>query len=284
MNQPTLYFFLLISLKLVAQDRELLLNGIVKSDSLPVENIHIINNRSQKGSISNSIGAFKIYVKLNDTLTISGIQFYLLTIQITEEIITNKKIDIELLQKINTLSEIELKTHDLIGNLSIDAKSYVDTIKKTNPDAINFENIDRSTPIWVKLKRYNSTDLPDTTDPMIPIGGDIIGLTFYLFKPLIEKISSDIKKKKKSKQKLKDYQENLINAPDNIREKFGDRFFVKSLNISEEQIDAFIIYCKPKGIIELFLKHKKIEMINVFLTESNNFNHNSSNHKSNQMK
>lgn len=203
MNQPTLYFFLLISLKLVAQDSELLLHGIVKSDSLPVENIHIINNRTKKGSISNSKGGFEIYAKLNDILTISGIQFYLLTIQITEDIITNKKIDIELLQKINTLSEVELKTHDLIGNLSIDAKSYVDTIKKANPDAINFENIDKSTPIWVKLKVYNPNDLPDTTDSMIPIGGDIIGLTFYLFKPLLEKISSDIKKKKNQNKNLK---------------------------------------------------------------------------------
>lgn len=280
MNQPTFYLFLLISLKLVAQNNETSLNGTVKSNSLPVENIHILNKRTQKGAISNSEGKFNIYAKLNDTLAISGIQFYTFNLLITEYELANKNIKVELLQRINTLSEIELKTHDLSGNLMLDTKNYVDTMPKPNQETLNFDDVDVKVPSTFVAKKLDPDYLPDPTDPMAPIGGDLIGLANLIFSPLIKVVSEKIEKRKIEKKKERKIEEKRKNATNNIREEFGGHFFINDLNIPTEQIDAFIDYCKSKGTVEAYVKNNKIELINIFVSESKNFNQSNSIQKS----
>ena len=115
---------------------------------------------------------------------------------------------------------------------------------------------------------------------MIPTGGNIIGLVLFIFDPVVKKISTNIKKKIDLKQNKKEYQESLIKAPDNIREKFGDHFFVKNLNISIEQIDAFINFCTSKGAIEAFIKKNEIVLLDILIRESKNFKSIISNQKS----
>ena len=60
----------------MAQDSRIIIKGSIMSDSIFVDNTHIVNKNSNKGSISNNYGEFSISVKENDTLLISGIQYY----------------------------------------------------------------------------------------------------------------------------------------------------------------------------------------------------------------
>jgi hypothetical protein len=109
---------------------------------------------------------------------------------------------------------------------------------------------------------------------MAPIGGDIIGLALFLFDPLIKEVSKIGKTKRELKRKGKKYQKQAIQSPNKIRDELGDPFFINSLHISVEKIDEFIDYCKPKGIIDLFLTNKNLEMIDIFIKESKTFNNN----------
>ena len=56
-----------------SQENRVLISGEIKNDSVPIENVHIINKSSQKGTITNRIGQFKISVTDKDTLMISDI-------------------------------------------------------------------------------------------------------------------------------------------------------------------------------------------------------------------
>ena len=273
MNQLNLIIILFFTIHLSAQSEQVTIYGKITNNSIAIENIHIINTNSKKGTVTNEKGEFQILAKLNDTLVLSGIQFYSKKLQITKKIINKKLIQIDLLQKINTLAEVEIKAHNLYGNLTIDSKNIKDTIQKANPLALSYsENYKALSNIVAK--KLDPDYLPDVTDPMAPIGGDLIGLTSFLFKPLIKEISKIGKTKRNIKNKERIYQKNFKTAPEEIRTEFGDDFFIKTLNIPPEQIDAFIIYCESKKIIDLFLKGKKMEIIDVFITESKTFKNN----------
>jgi len=273
MNQLNLIIILFFTLHLSAQSEQVIIRGVITNDSVFLENIHVFNTNSKKGAITNIKGVFQITAQLNDTLIFSGIQFYSKKLQITKQIIESKFIHIDLLQKINTLAEIELKAHNLYGDLSIDSKNFTDAIHKANPMALNYSE-NYNAPSNIVAKKLDPDYLPDITDPMAPIGGDLIGLTLFIFKPLIKEVSKIGKTKREIKNKERIYQKKAKTAPEEIRTEFGDDFFIKTLNIPLEQIDTFIIYCESKNIIRLFLKDKKMEMIDIFLMESKSFKYN----------
>ena len=51
----------------------------------------------------------------------------------------------------------------------------------------------------------------------------------------------------------------------NIREHFQDAFFINTIMIREEQINQYIQFCIPKGIVDLYEKGRLIEVIDIFL-------------------
>ena len=84
----------------------------------------------------------------------------------------------------------------------------------------------------------------------------------------VSKIGAHKRKRKRAK---KAYQKEALKVPDKIRNDLGDAFFEEQLKIPKAQIDAFILYCKPKDIVDLFMANKKIEMIEVLMAESKTF-------------
>ncbi len=269
MNQLNLIIILFFTLHLSAQSEQVIIHGTITNDSIILENIHVFNINSKKGAITNIKGKFKIAVQLNDTLIFSGIQFYSKKLQITNQIIERKFIQIDLLQKINTLAEVEIKAHDLTGSLFVDMKKVKDTTFRPEPTPWNIDFR-----VLPETNRDKPPDPSKLTNPNAPIGGDLIGLTLFSFKPLIKEVSKIGKTKRDIKNKERIYQKKAKTAPEEIRTEFGDDFFIKTLNIPIEQIDAFIIYCESKNIIHLFLKGKKMEMIDVFLIESKSYKYN----------
>ena len=79
--------------------------GQIESEN-DVENIHIINKTSQKFTITNAQGEFKISAKVNDTLVVSSIQNKLKTLIVDLETVLSKKITITLEEQVNQLDEV----------------------------------------------------------------------------------------------------------------------------------------------------------------------------------
>ena len=78
-------------------------------DSIPLENVHVINKNTSIGTITNSKGEFKIPVLKNDTLFVSHINIKNKEISISEEIFSSKKITLHIASASFVLDEITIK-------------------------------------------------------------------------------------------------------------------------------------------------------------------------------
>lgn len=87
-----------------------------------VEGIHVINKTSKKYTTTTASGSFEIEVKLSDTIVFSSVQYKLTAVQITDEVITEKKLSIFLEEQINALPEVTVGKV-LSGDLEFDVKN-----------------------------------------------------------------------------------------------------------------------------------------------------------------
>jgi len=271
---PILFIFCLVIIKINAQENRINISGKINSDALSVENIHILNKISTKGTISNKYGEFTIPVKENDTLVFSGIQFYKKEITITNQLIKNKIITIELFQKINELDEVEIKAHNLTGDLVTDANNIKKPVSKVGKGALDFSMIDFSKPVINDIDEIDRLKPPNPnnlTNPNIPIGGNVLGLLKFALDPLMGEISKIGQRKRRLKKEKHLYKKEAIETPNNIVDYLGESFFIETLKIPREEIDAFIEYSKSKGIIDLYIKNHKIEVIDILIKESLNY-------------
>ncbi len=257
-NQLTFLIFFFTVLQFHAQDNDIEITGKIINDSLSIENIHIINKNSGKATISNQYGEFKIPVKVNDTLVFSGIQFYIKEIRITKKIIRNKTITVKLFQKINELDEVEVKTHNLSGSLVTDANNVKGSVSKMNPMALDFSMIDFKKTVILDIDEIDMKRAPDITHLVSPIQPGIsasIGLKKYRTKE-----EKKLKKIKKDDEIFKD-----------IRHLVTDNFFIQTLKIPYKEIDTFLKYCTSKGIVDLYIKNRKMEVIDLLIKESSEY-------------
>ncbi len=255
-----------------AQDQRQAIFGKITDDSTFVKDVHIFNLNSRKGTISNTYGEFSIPVKENDTLLISDLQYNSKKIIIDKSHLQNLQLNISLISKINELSEVEIKEHELTGNLKNDAKNRKDTRKISKvllaSDAWNVDmRIVDDLDSIDKEKPPDSRKLTDPTEQSAQ--GNIIGLLGALgINALISEASKIGQKKRKRKRVQKKYERESLLAPEQIRNELGESFFTDALKISPQFIDGFIKHCDQQGIIDMYLKGNKILMIDILIKES----------------
>ncbi len=267
-----IFSFLLIifSLTTSAQEQRITIYGNIKSDIKQLEDIHVLNKNSKEGTITDTKGDFQILATKNDTLIFSGIQFYYLEIALTKQNIDNKTITVDLFQKINVLNEVTVK-HNLTGNLLIDAGNIKDSISKVKDGALDFSNIDYS--LVSTIVNESSRSHTSNDQQLMPnMSPNIIAIALLIIKPIVKQVAKIGATKRNIKNQKRIYAANILNAPEKIRIDFGNLFFTETLNIPKEHIEDFIEYCLPKGIANLYVDNKKIELIQLLLEESNTFN------------
>jgi len=86
-------------------------------------------------------------------------------------------------------------------------------------------------------------------------------------------VSGNRKKDGKLKNLLDEDMQNKINQKNIqiIRNHFQDGFFIKTNHIPKEKINSFIEHCLPKNIIYLFDQGRHLEIMDIFISECNNF-------------
>lgn len=231
-------------LSLAAQE-PVLIDGSVQSDSVQLQDIHILNLSSRQGTISNLNGQFRITVSVNDTLIFSGIQFHTLGLIVDQEIINERMLSIELKPKIEELSEIELKGHDLDGFFYIDTKRLRDSLPLVSERAVDFSN--------------QGYDDPNSGNYVVP-AANILNL-----------VSMINKKKRKEKKEEANLTQKKRQAPANLRRELGDEVFVHQMEIPIAHIEPFIRYCQKKDIINLYVEGRLMEVIDILIKEKDNY-------------
>ncbi|MDF1517593.1 MAG: carboxypeptidase-like regulatory domain-containing protein [Lutibacter sp.] len=112
-----------------SQEKYALISRKIISSNNAVGNVHIVNQNTKLGTVSNDNGEFEMMVSLNDILLFSSIEYERKEISITGNFLKYKKIVVELMPSINELNEVFIE--GLTGNLNYDInKVPIDTLPK----------------------------------------------------------------------------------------------------------------------------------------------------------
>ena len=104
MLKKILFFILVIQFS-YSQNRELI-QGKVIYRNIDVPAANVINNTAQSSTITNDQGEFEIYAKEGDEIIFSSVQYIIRTVRVNKEILENKRIIVQINQRVRELDEI----------------------------------------------------------------------------------------------------------------------------------------------------------------------------------
>lgn len=226
-------FALLFFNQLLAQ-KQLLEGKIISTENTDVEGINIQNLSKNTGTISDDQGLFRILTSLNDTLYISALHIQATTIVIGEEQIRDKKIIIELNEKMNVLNTVTLR-RGLTGFLGTDTK--IIPIKEIiTASSIGLPNADIK-----PLTKAQSLLYAANSGPVDAIINMLTGRT-----KLLEKYVA-LEKKTRLTQ--------------NLLDRFPESYFTQVLKIDRFKIYSFLFFCEDDPEYEKIMKRTNMEII-----------------------
>ena len=110
MFKKILFFILIIQFS-YSQNRELI-QGKVIYRNIDVPAANVINNTAQSSTITNDQGEFEIYAKEGDEIIFSSVQYIIRTVRVNKEILENKRIIIQINQRVRELDEVVITPDD----------------------------------------------------------------------------------------------------------------------------------------------------------------------------
>lgn len=232
-------FILFFCIKINAQDGERrLLRGQVLYKNVNVPNENVINITSEEGTVTNDRGQFAIAVKEGDELAFTAVNYQLMVVKITDEILKNNRLVVEVNEKVTELEEI-IVTPD-------DPERF---IQVKNEEFKEFE--------------YEQDRSSEVENIAMPVAGNRLrdGLNIKnIFKVLLK----GNKDETASGPKLK--------LSEVLRQVYDDAFFVIDLKIPQDKINAFLVYCDAQSPEQVLLKKdNEFQLIDFLVTESKNF-------------
>ena len=177
-------FFLLTLFQFsFSQERELI-QGKVIYRNIDVPAANVINNTSQISSITNDQGEFEIFAKEGDEIIFSSVQYIIRTVKVNAEILKNKRIIVQINQRVRELDEVVITPDDTDKFLDLkeeqfkgfdylaDKSTKIENILTDNRqfvDGLNFVNIFKllSTLVDSKSEEEKLSILPSEALPLI---------------------------------------------------------------------------------------------------------------------
>jgi hypothetical protein len=241
MKQTLLFIVLLFSFTAWSQDDDrVVLRGKVLYLNVNVPNENVINATSEMATITNENGEYAIRVKVDDELVFSALNYQIEIVKITEEILKNNRLIIEVNEKVTELEEVVVTPEQ--------QERFLESKNKVLKEEFEYE-IDRSSEVEnIGLSQAER--------------GMKNGLNFVgIYKALAKAMKKD---KVEERTPLK--------VSDVMRQIYEDEFFVIDLQLPQDKIDAFLFYCDTKMPAQSLLKKEnEFELIEFLVTESQVF-------------
>ncbi|MBC8307368.1 MAG: hypothetical protein H8E55_67840 [Pelagibacterales bacterium] len=215
------------------QDRQLI-QGKVIYRNINVVAANVINNTSQSTTITDDLGEFQIYAKEGDEIIFSSVQYIIRTVLITDEIIKNKRLTIQINERIRELDEVVITPDNTEKFLDLKEEEFK-----------GFDYVaDKSTKI----------ENPLTETRQLKYGVDFVNI-FKLLKTIVDSKSEEEK-------------QNMI-ASEVIPYLFEDDFFTESLLLASSQINDFLNYIDTRpNAVNVLLEKNQFLLIDFLLNES----------------
>jgi len=217
-------------------DRQLL-RGKVLYRNNSVINENVINTTSENTTITNDKGEFAISVKDGDQLVFTAVNYQLKVVSITNEILKNNRLVVEVKEKVTELDEVVVGPENQEKFAAIKNEEFKDH---------DYE-IDRTT----EVKNIAESQ---------SVQGMKNGLNFVnIFKVLL---------KSKNNEEVR----TPLKVSQVLRQVYDDEFFVVDLKLPQNEIDAFLFYCDSKVPVQSLLKKdNEFELIEFLVTHSKTY-------------
>ena len=232
--------FSLCFFALVAQEKRELLRGKLLYRNANVIAANVVNNTAQTNTITDGDGEFQIHAKVGDELIFSSVEFRIKTLQITQEIINKNRLVVEVNERINILDEIVVGPEN--------TEKFLD-LKKEEFSRVDYTQ-DKSTQV----------------DNVILRQGQLVnGLNIINVAKLLAKVVQG-----------KDLSEPRTLIPSKVLPLiFEDRFFIEDLDLSQDEIVAFLEQMDESLPSDRLLKKdKEFQLIEFLYMESKKFKQN----------
>lgn len=217
-----------------------LLKGQIVADSLNGAFINIVNITQETGSVNNEHGEFEIQAQKNDTLYFSSVQYEVMEVIITEEIVDAAYLEVTLALKINELEEVKISNITLSGNLENDLSS---------------------------IKTFSQADvgIPYPTRPRLSvIDRKIYAASSGALSLLISTLNGDLKKLKKARAN-----QQLDRLVHRGMEAVPLTVFVEDFRIPEEHVLNFVYFCaEDPNFKEILNLENPLELIDYYQSRS----------------
>ena len=235
---PFFFTLLFIVVSHAQDDARQILRGQVLYRNTIVPNENVINATSEMATITNGRGEFAIRVKKDDELVFTAVNYQLMVVKITDSILDNNRLVVEVNEKITELDEVIVTPEDQERFLEM-----------KNEQLKEFEyEIDRSTEVQNIALSQQERGMQD-------------GLNFAnIFRALL-------KSNKESEDKRPP-----LKVSEVLRQVYEDEFFVMDLKLPQDKIDAFLFYCDTQMPAQSLLKKdNEFQLIDFLVTHSKTF-------------
>jgi hypothetical protein len=247
MKQTLLLFFSLITLSVLGQDTDRIqINGKIVVSSEDKEGVAVYNTTSNKGTMTDEDGYFKIDVALNDIIEFSALQFKDFNITISEKIINSKRLTVILVEEVNKLDEVVLLPFDLTGNLNADlenVRTYNVSLDDVYFGLDHISDFEFSADYKTKADNLAFSEYNPRVDNML----NLVNVAGFLISQV-----TDIDTKKTTKEK------GLKKTPfKEALDKYSINYIHSNFNIPLAEVEAFADYVEEKGVDKSLLEENK---------------------------
>ncbi len=217
------------------------LDGQVRNDLVPVENVIVFNANSNVGTVVNQYGTFVIMAKVNDTLVFSSLAFKSKKIVLSEKDFIASKLIVKLDIFTNELAEVLIRAKKELNPIEGNSQKYVD------------------------LKYFDDEKSSPKNKTMPPVGGIENGMDFVrIYKDVLGVL------RKKNPQKTDFYKETSFS--EFALNKVNYSFFSNTLHLKDDEIKLFLIYCENDSKSrELMQPSEEFKLMDFFITKNKEY-------------
>jgi hypothetical protein len=246
MKKIILVCLLSFSIPFYSQESKALF-GIIRDSLELINNAHILNLNSRRGTLSGADGSFKIFVKIGDTIAISSIQHQEKKYKIKDDSFSFQGLELYLISKIYQLEEIKIKRHDLAGILGIDINAIPKAVvPEINAVTLGLPNAGGPLMSQVDREIYTASD------------GALM---------LISNILSGNLKVLKKKKKIQQEEKEVALIYSKMR-----YYLTKTFNIKKEDEYRFLYYCRTDTLFSKRILQEEFTLIEFLQKKAIEFN------------
>ena len=232
-----LALFLIFIFQLSFSQDRVLIQGKVIYRNIDVPAANVVNNTAQITTITNDNGEFQILARVNDEIIFSSVQYIIRTVRVNEEIIRNKRLVVQINQRVRELDEVVITPDDTDKFLDLKEEQFK-----------GFDYLaDKSTRIQNIL----------TDDRQVVNGLNFVNI-FRLLSTLIDSKSEE--------EKIN------ISPSEVLPFILEENFFKNVLNLETFQTEDFLSKLdRDENLKKLILEKNQFLIIDYLLKEANNY-------------